>query len=160
MRPRLGIGAVVLGVVGVLLCAAAVGLGWWVAAKIAGRVTRVAARLDQGLSEADSGLARVEERVNAVRANLDDVRGGAARIAAESPGPPRVRAAIEQLLDRLVPTLDRADALAGSLRSMAAGLRTAADIVNQLGEEPELSGRVRSAADTIDSAAEALNGLR
>ena len=42
MRPRLGIDAVVVGVVGVLLCAAAVGLGWWVAVKAAGRVARVA----------------------------------------------------------------------------------------------------------------------
>ena len=36
-----------------LVCAAAVGLGWRAAVKTADRVTRVAARLDQGLSEAD-----------------------------------------------------------------------------------------------------------
>jgi hypothetical protein len=156
----LGIGAVVVGVVGVLLCAAAVGLGWWVAVKAVGRLTRVAARLDRGLAEADSGLARVEGRVNAVRADLDEVRDAAGRIAAENPDLPRVRTAIDQLLGRLAPALDRADAIASSLRSTAAGLRTAAEIGNQLGEEPELSRCVLSAANGIDSAAKALDGLR
>lgn len=157
MRTLSGIGAVVFGVVGVLLCAAAVGLGWWVAVRTIDRATRVAARLDQGLSEADAGLARVEERLSAVRAELDEVRGAAEKIVVENPELPRVRAAIEKLLDRLIPAIDRAAAIAESLRSLAAGLRTAADIADQLGEEPELPGRVRSAADTIDGAAEALN---
>ena len=81
-------------------------------------------------------------------------------VAAENPDLPRVRAEIEQLLDRLVPPLDRADAIAESLGSMAAGLRTAADIVEQLNDDPEGTARVRNAADTIDGAAEALDGLR
>jgi hypothetical protein len=156
MRTSSGIIAVVLGAVGVLVCAAAVGLGWWVAVKTADRVTRVAARLDQGLSEADAGLARVEVRLNAVRADLDEARGAAATLAAENPELPRVRSAIEQLLDRLVPAIDRAAAIADSLRSVAAGLRASADIVDQLGGETQ-HGRARTAADTIDRAAEALN---
>ena len=81
-------------------------------------------------------------------------------IAAENPDLPRVQAEIERLLDRLVPTLERADALADSLRSAAAGLRTVADIVDQLTDDSAATVRVRSAAEKIDRAAEALNGLR
>ena len=160
MRKLLGIGAVVLGGVGVLLCATAVGIGWWAAVRTAARLDRVAARLDHGLSEVDVQLARVESRVNAIRTDLDAVRGAAETIAAENPDLPRVQAEIERLLDRLVPTLERADALADSLRSAAAGLRTAADIVDQLTDDPAATVRVRSAAEKIDRAAEALNGLR
>jgi len=160
MRTLLGVGAVVLGVVGALLCAATVGLGWWAATRSVDRIDRVAARLDQGLSEADVRLARVESRLNTVRSDLNEVRGAVATIAAENPDLPRVRAEIERLLDRLVPALDRADAIAESLGSVAAGLRTAADIVDQLNDDPEATFRVRNAADTIDRAAEALNGLR
>ena len=112
MRTRIGRGAVVLGMVGALLCAAAVGLGWWAAAKAIGGVSRVAARLDRGLSEADAGLARVERRLDAVRADLGEVATATGRIAEENPDLPRVRAAVEQLLGRLAPAFDRADAIA------------------------------------------------
>src|SRR4051794_14997177 len=109
MRKPLGVGAVVLGAVGVLLCGAAVGIGWWAAARTVDRVGRVAARLDQGLTGADARLGRIESRVNAVRSDLDNVRVAAEAIAAEDPDLPRVRAKMEQLLDRLLPALDRAD---------------------------------------------------
>jgi hypothetical protein len=62
MRRLSAIGAVVLGVVGIVLCAAAIGFGWWAAVTTIDRVSRVAASLDHGLSEADARLARVEER--------------------------------------------------------------------------------------------------
>lgn len=154
MRRPLGVGAVVLGVAGVIACAAAAGLGWWAAAKAADRVTRIADRLGQGLSEADTRLARVEERLAAVRADLGGIRDAAEQVAAENPDLPRVRSAIERLLDRLDPTIDRATALADSLQPVAAGLRAASDIANQLGGDP---GRVRAAADAIDRAAAVLN---
>jgi len=60
----------------------------------------------------------------------------------------------------LVPTLDQADALADSLRAVAASLRTAADIVDQLNDDPEATVRARNAADKIDGGVESLNGLR
>lgn len=157
MRTLPGVGAVVLGVGGVLLCVAAIGLGWWVVAKTVDRVTRVAARLDRGLTEADAGLARAEERATAVRAGLVEVRESAALLMSEDPELPRVRAAVERLLDRLVPTLDRAAATADSLRSVAAGLRAAADIVDQFGGGGESPGGARTAADAIDRAADVLN---
>jgi methyl-accepting chemotaxis protein len=160
MRKLLGIGAVVLGGVGVLVCATAIGIGWWAAARTATRLDRIVARLDHGLSEVDRHLTRVELRVNAILAEVDAVREAAESIAAGNPELPRVQAQIEQLLDRLLPTLQRADALADSLRSAAAGLRTAADIVDQLTDDPTATVRVRSAAEKIDRAAETLNGLR
>jgi hypothetical protein len=160
MQKLLGIGAVVLGGMGVLLCATTVGTGWWAAERIVARLDRVAARLDLGLSEVDMQLARVESRVNAIRTDVDSVRGAAEAIAAENPELPRVQAQIELLLDRLIPTLERADSLANSLGSAAAGLRTAADIVDQLTDDPAATVRVRSAAERVDRAAVALNGLR
>jgi hypothetical protein len=156
MRRLLGVAAVVLGVVGVLVCGAAIALGWWAAVRTADRVTRVAARLDQDLSEAEAGLARTENRLSAIRSDLDEIRGTAEKLLAENPELPRVRAAIERLLDRLVTTTDRAAALADSLRTLAAGLRAAADIVDQLGGDTE-QGHARTAAEAIDRAAVALN---
>jgi methyl-accepting chemotaxis protein len=160
MRKLLGIGAFVLGGVGVLLCSTAVGIGWWAAVRTDARLGRIAGRLEHGLSEVDVLLARVESRVNSIRMDLDAVRGAAETIAAENPELPHVQAEIERLLDRLVPTLERTDAIADSLRSVAASLRTAADIVDQLTDDPPATVRVRSAAEKIDRAAEALNGLR
>jgi chromosome segregation ATPase len=153
MRLLLGIGAVVLGVGGVPVCAAAIGLGWWAAARTTDRATVVAARLDQGLAEADARLERVEERLAAVRAELAQTRGEAEKLAAENPELPQVRSAIE----RLLPTIDRAAALADSLRTVAAGLRAAEDLVTQLGAEVEQPSGAWAAADAIDRAAEVLN---
>jgi hypothetical protein len=157
MRRLLGVAAVVLGVVGVLVCAAAIGLGWWAAVTTADRVTRAAARADQGLAGADASLARTEERLAAIRADLDEVRGEAEKLTTENPELPRVRAAIERLLDRLIPTIERAAALADSLRTVAAGFRAAADIRDLVGGETRPAGRARTAADAIDGAAETLN---
>jgi methyl-accepting chemotaxis protein len=157
MRGLLGIGAAALGMLGALVCAAAIGLGWWAAARSADRAALVAARLDHGLSEADARLGRVEGRLAVVRADLAEARGEAEKLAAENPELPQVRSAIERLLDRLVPTIDRAAALADSLRAVATGLRAAEDVVTQLGGEIEQPGRARAAADAIDRAAEVLN---
>ncbi len=71
-----------------------------------------------------------------------------------------MRAEVERLFDRLVPALDRADATADSLRTVAAGLRTAADVVDQLGDDVAATARARTAADAIDRAADALNAPR
>ncbi len=160
MRKLLSINAVALGAVGVMLCVAAIGVGWWTAVRIVERIDRVAARVGHGLSETDARLARVESRVSRIRSEINDIRGDAEAIIAENPELPRVRAEIERLFDRLVPALDRVEATADSLRSVAAALRTAADIVDQLNDDPGATVRVRNAADEIDRAAEALNAPR
>lgn len=157
MKRFLGVGAGVLGVLGTLVCAAAIGLGWWTAVRTADRVTVVAARLDHGLTEADARLERVEGRLAAVRADLAAARAEAEKLTAENPELPRVRAAVDRLLDRLLPAIDRAAALADSLRAVAAGLRAAEDVVTQLGVDVEQPGRAQAAADAIDRAAEVLN---
>jgi hypothetical protein len=160
MRKLLGIGGVVLGVVGVLMCATAIGFGWRTTVRTVDAIDRVASRLDKGLSETDARLARVEWQVSTIRSELNDIRGGAEAISADNPELPRTRAEIDRLLDRLVPALDRLDATAGSLLSVAAGLRAAADIVDQLNDDSEAPVRLRSAADAIDRAAQVLNAPR
>ncbi len=147
----------VLGTVGSLVCIAAIGLGWWTAVKTADRVTRAAARTDEGLAEADARLQQVEVRLAAIREDLDKARDEVERLSTENPELPHVRAAIEKLIDRLIPTIDRAAALADSLRTVAAGLRSAVDIVDQLGGSTPSPGLARTSADTIDRAAEVLN---
>jgi len=112
------------------------------------------------LSEVDVRLARIESRLNAVRTDLNAVRDATATIAAENPDLPRVRAEIELLLDRLIRTFDRAEAIADSLQSAAAGFRTAADIVGSTQGRSRSDRRARNAADKVDRAAESLNGLR
>src|SRR5688500_18158594 len=102
MRKLLKIAAVVLGGLGVLVCTAAVGIGWWAAVSTATRLDRVVARLDHGLTEVDAQLARVESRMKAILTDVEAVRGAAESFAAENPELPRVQAQIEQLLDRLV----------------------------------------------------------
>lgn len=157
MRRLLGIGALVLGGVGALVCVAAIGAGWWAASKTADGVTRAATRADQGLAEADAALARTEERLAAIRADIDEVRGEADQLVAENPELPRVRAAIERLLDRIKLTSDRAGALADSLRTVSAGLRATADIRDLVAGQPRAPDRARVAAGAIDRAAEVLN---
>jgi predicted RNase H-like nuclease (RuvC/YqgF family) len=131
MSKLLGLGALILGGVGVLLCAAIIGIAWWAAMKSADRLDQLANRVDHGLSEVDAPLARVESRLSALRADLDEVRGAAEKITDENPELPRIQAEIERLVDRLIPTLERADFLAESLRATAAAIRTAADVVDQ-----------------------------
>jgi hypothetical protein len=148
---------VALGVLGVLLCAAALGLGWWAAAKVADRVNRAAARLDHGLVETDARLRRVEDRLAAIRADVDGVRGEADRLAAENPELPRAKAAVERVLDRLLAVIERAGTLADALRAVAGGLRAAEDVVTQLGVEIPQPSRADRAAAAIDSAAALVN---
>lgn len=59
MRKPLATAAVVLGILGVLLCTAAIGIGWWAAARTAARTQRVADRVDLGLSEFDAPLSEL-----------------------------------------------------------------------------------------------------
>jgi septal ring factor EnvC (AmiA/AmiB activator) len=143
-----------------LFCVAAIGFSWLVAVKAVSRIDRAAARLDQGLSEADVRLAHVETRVNAVRTDMDEVRGAYAAIAAENSELPRVRVESDRLLGQLVPALDRANTIADTLGSVAGGVHTASDVVDQLADKPEATVRVRKMADTIDRAAEELKNLR
>jgi len=160
MRKLLGLGAILLGAIGVLVCVAAIGLGWWTSVRTADRIDRTVTRLDAGLSETDVRLARVESRVSTLRAEITEVRGGTEAILAENPELPRVRAEIERLIEKLIPALDRLDATAESLRSMAAGLRAVADLVDQLHDDPAATIRIRNAANGIDLAAEKLNAPR
>jgi hypothetical protein len=157
MRKLLGILAAALGLLGALACAALIGLGWWAAVRTAGRVTQAAERVEQRLAEADKSLSRTEERLAAIRADVDDVRGEADRLIAANPELPQVRAALERLIDRLVLSIGRAAALSDSLLSVAAGLRAAADIRDLVAGENEPPDRARNAADMIDQAAGTLN---
>jgi len=159
MRTPLRIGAVMLGFLGVLLCAAAIGVGWWAAARVVERIGRAADRLSQGLAEADERLARIETKVNAVRSDLNKARVAAETIAAENPELPRIRAKIEEILDGLLSAIDRVTTIGDSLQSAATGLRTVSDIVEQFENSPEAGVRARNAASTIDRASESLGGL-
>jgi chromosome segregation ATPase len=159
MRTLAGIGALTLGALGILLCATAVGVGWWTTARSVNGVDRVVARVDTGLAEINSRLARVESRAAAIRVEVEEVRNGGEALLENDLELPRVRAAVDELLDRLGPPLDRAEAVADSMRSVAAALRAAADSADQLADAPEAGTRARNAADAIDRAAEALNAL-
>lgn len=158
MRLILAIGAVVLGALGALACPVAIGLTCWTAARTTDRVTLIAGRLDQALAEADERLERVEGRLAAVRTDLGEARQAAEKLAGEDAELPHVRAAIDKLFDRLLPTVERAAALADSLRTVAAGLRAAEDVVSDVGVAIEQPSRARAAADAIDRAASVLNG--
>jgi hypothetical protein len=152
--------AFVLGFVGVLLCLAAIAVGWYAAVNSANRIERAADRLDRGLWAVDAPLARVELKVTAVHAQLDGVRTAAVAIAAENPALPRVKEAIDQLVARLVSGVEQAETLADSLRSQAAGIRAAAEFVEHFHVDEKVTRPLHAAADKIDQAANALDGLR
>jgi chromosome segregation ATPase len=157
MRSALSIVAIGLGVVGVLACPVAIALGWWGMARTVNCATVVAARLDDGLAEADARLARIEPRLALVRAEFNETRGEAESLAEKNPDLPEVRAAIDKLVARLLPTVERTAELADSLRAVAAGLRAAVDIAVELGADINEPSRARAAADAIDRAAEMLD---
>ncbi|MFO0822692.1 MAG: hypothetical protein U0792_06160 [Gemmataceae bacterium] len=98
--------------------------------------------------------------MSTVRTELHEIRGSAEAILTENPELPRVRAEIERLLDRLAPALERVDATADSLRSVAAGFVAAADIVDQFTTEPDATANIRLAAVAIDSSAKTLDTPR
>ncbi|MFL5327446.1 MAG: hypothetical protein ACJ8C4_00910 [Gemmataceae bacterium] len=160
MRNAIGHCAAVLGVVGVVTCVGVVGIGWWVATRTAARVDRAAIRVDGGLCAIEQKLASIEARLNAVRTDINAVLTDAESIASGNPDLSRMQAQIERLLDRSVQIFDRADTIAASLGSVAVGLRTGADVVDQFDDDSELTVRARNAADTIDRAAESLASLR
>ena len=74
MRTLAGIGAVVLGAIGLLLCATAIGLAWWAAVTATARIDRAAARLERGLSEVQERLDRVDSRLKAANLELKRIR--------------------------------------------------------------------------------------
>jgi hypothetical protein len=157
MKRLLGIGAIVLGVIGAIVCPAAIGLGWVGAVRTTDRATVVAKRLDSGLLEADARLARVEKRATVLRTDLAETRVEAEKLDTENAELPQVRAAIERLRDRLLPTVGRAADLADSLRAVAVGLRAVEDVIKDFGVEVQQPSRARAAADAIDRAAEMLD---
>ncbi len=157
MRKQFGLVVIIVGGVGVLLCVAAIALGWRFAVRTVDRIDRVAASVDTGLVEADARLARVETRVSTLRTELRELSGEVDAVAAENPELPAVRARIEGLVDRVGLSLDRLNTIANALSAVAAGLRGAAEIVIQLNGDADSMTRVRSAAQTIDRAADALN---
>lgn len=160
MRKFLGISAIALGVVGVIGCAATIGLAWWAAVEAVREVDHAAERLDQGLTEADAVLSRVEVRLGIVQTDLDRARVAAEKLDAAEQEHPRLKQEIERQLDQLFPTLDRAEDLAESLRTLAAGLRTSADISERFQRgDPEKIAHMRSIAGQLDSAAAELSGL-
>src|SRR5437773_2272938 len=79
MRTLSGVGAVGLGVAGVLLCAAAVGLGWWVAAQTADGGRLGGAREPRGGARATAdAINGAGEVLNAPRARIEAMKSTAA----------------------------------------------------------------------------------
>jgi hypothetical protein len=135
----------------------AIALGWWAAMRTIDRATVVAARLDRSLVEVDARLARVEPRLARVRAEFTETRGEAESLPDKNPDVPEVRAAIDKLVARMLPTIERATELADTLRAVAVGLRATVDIAAELGAEIEEPSRARAVADAIDRAADMLD---
>lgn len=160
MRRSLQTAAILLGGVGIVACLAAIIFGWYAAANTTNRIERAANRLDHGLSAVDAPLARVELKVTAVHAQLNGVRTAAVAIAAENPALPRVKEAIDQLVARLISGVEQAETLADSLRAQAAGIRAAAEFVEHFHVDENVTRPLHAAADKIDHAADALDGLR
>ena len=88
-------GAVVLGVVGVLLSATVIGIGWWAGVKTTARLDRATTRVDQGMSKIDVRLAGVESRVNSLRTDLNAVQASVKTITDDNTDLPQVRSEIE-----------------------------------------------------------------
>lgn len=157
MNRLLSVAALILGGLGVLVAITAIVTGIVLAVRVNTRVHRTATIIDERLTDADERLDRVEQRVSTIRAELAHVQGEVTRLAAENPELPRLKLAIDQLLERLKPTLDNAAALAESLRAVAVGLRAADDLAMQFGVERPQPSRAQIAAEGIDQAATVLS---
>lgn len=153
-------GAMILGVVGTVLCAAAIGLGFWGAAWAFRTIDLVVAARNRGLTEAERRLTAVETRLAALRADIAAAREAAEKIVADDADLPRAQAVIEKLLERLTPALERTDAAAELLGSAADGLRMTTNIAAMFGDDPQATARRLEAADRIAWAAAELRGLR
>jgi methyl-accepting chemotaxis protein len=161
MKTATGGLAVLLGGIGVLACIALCGLAWWAAREVAQRADRLADRVEQGLAEVDVALDRIGQKFDAARAGVRQVRTTAERVAAgKADDDPNTKDNVERLLDTLAPFLDRAEALAESVRSLAALLQTVAHVADQFDQLEGRAANLRSVADSLTPAAETLATVR
>jgi chromosome segregation ATPase len=156
MRQLLGLGAALLGGLGVLLCVLFVGLSWWIASTGVDRIDTLAARLDERLTQAEIRLARIEHRVKTAQTDLADVRCDAESMTAPNAEVTQVSAELDRLRGRLIPVLDRLSATAESLLALSDALNSAADVMEQLTNDAQATTRLHKAAGAIDRAATAL----
>jgi hypothetical protein len=153
MRKLLGIGATLLGGLGLILCIIVIGLSWWVASKAVDRIDTIALRLDERLTHSGARLARIEERVTTAQTELADVRRDAESITVTKTEAALVRGELDRLRSRLIPVLDQLSATADSLLALSDALNAVADLLEQLTNDAAASARLRNAAGAIDRAA-------
>lgn len=146
--------AILLGVAGVVLCVLAAGGAWWAAFAVARQVDDLAASVDESVARIDDGFARVSGKVESAAASVEKVRSSASLLATgTTENDPALKARVGSLLDQLAPPLDRADAIADSLRLFATLLRRTAETAERFDRGGR---RLGSAADKFESAAETL----
>jgi hypothetical protein len=161
LRTTIGYLAILLGVVGVILAAAAGVVVWPTARAVNERAEEVAVQADEGLTRVNGALTRVEGKVSAAATAVERVRASAARIA-DGTGKVDADAAakIEALLTALGPLLEQADALGEALRSVAFVLESAAGITERIGKDKDRAQRLRAIAAAVGDGASTLDAVR
>lgn len=160
MRILVGLLAMLLGLVGVLACAAGCGGAWWGSFELARQVDQFTTRADEGLGTADDALTRMSAKVDATSAAVEKVRSAADLVASgrTADTDPAAKARVARLFDELSPYLERTDALADSLKSLGTVLDNVARVTARI-DDGEKSARLRSAADKLGTAAATLGSV-
>lgn len=148
----------ILGSFGVLFCIGAIILGWIVANRVIDRANPIVQKLEVNLSKTEKRLSRIGARLGGIRGELNSVRIEAAQLQIDHPGPGLLQTEVDRLAKRLIPVLQLFESASDSLSSIASGLSSLADMIEQCESDSRFADRVRSGAESLETGATFFDG--
>jgi hypothetical protein len=161
VKAILGFLAVVLGALGLVVAVVAGIAVWWAAGIAAAEARELTKKADTGLVKIEVALDQLVEATKRTQTTVDKVRRGATKIASGRLNDnPVLRAKFDDLLTTLAPVLLQAESLGQSFESIAFLLNTTAQLGERFGKAKSKVEQIRSAADSLQEAAEVLGEIR
>ncbi len=161
MKTISGLLAILLGVVGFIACLVGGAGVWWAAFEVAEKANTFTKQAEESLGLVNDAFSRIDGKVDLAKTSVERVRMTAAFIAAgKSEDDPKIQMQVTRLLDTLTPHLDRAEALADPLQSLATILRRFAGTLARLDDGDRQAAQFRSIADALDFTLTSLGTVR
>jgi chromosome segregation ATPase len=161
MKRFFGLLALLLGLVGLLACVAAVGFAWWASNRYLGQAAETAGRVEKLLTTADKQANRLQDDVSDTRTRIEELRAAARTVAARGDeSDPADRARVETLIANLSSKIERGEDLAETLRSAALILRNGTALAAALSKDEEKAERLRSAEKILGETVKKLSEVR
>jgi hypothetical protein len=161
VKAIIGFLAVVLGALGMVVAVVAGIAVWWAAAVATAEARELTTKADTSLVKIEAALGQLVEATKKTQTTVDKVRRGATKIARGSlKNNPILRAKFDDLLTTLAPVLLQSESLGQSFESIAVLLNTGAHLGERFGKAESKVEQMRSAAESLQEAAEVLGEIR